>query len=100
MVLNANGLAFPSLSSRKTIGIQLRQDFLGAGVKLYAILARAFSVVNIHLMRALAVFCCFFPCGDFADEALGVVDSAIQALAAEHSDLDLDHVGPAGMLRL
>jgi hypothetical protein len=42
----------------------------------------------------------FFPCGDFADEALGVVDSAIQALAAEHSDLDLDHVGPAGMLRL
>ena len=37
-------------------------------------------------------------CGDFADEALGVVDSAIQALAAEHADLDLDHVEPAGML--
>ena len=36
--------------------------------------------------------------GDFADEALGVVDSAIQALAAEHADLDLDHVEPAGML--
>jgi hypothetical protein len=34
----------------------------------------------------------FFPCGDFADEALGVVDSAIQALAAEHADLDLDVV--------
>jgi hypothetical protein len=38
------------------------------------------------------------PCGDFTDEALGVVDSAIQALAAEHADLDLDHVEPTGML--
>ena len=37
------------------------------------------------------------PSGDFADEALGVVDSAIEALAAEHADLDLDHVEPAGM---
>ena len=39
-----------------------------------------------------------FPCGDFADEALGVVDSTIQALAAKHADLDLDHVEPTGML--
>jgi amidohydrolase family protein len=38
------------------------------------------------------------PCGDFADEALGVVDSAIQTLAAEYADLDLDHVEPTGML--
>ena len=38
------------------------------------------------------------PCGDFAAKALGVVDSAIQALAAEHADLDLDHVEPTGML--
>ena len=38
------------------------------------------------------------PGGDFADEALGVVDSTIQALAAEHSDLDLDHVEPTGVL--
>src|SRR6476620_12327986 len=38
---------------------KLRQDFLGAGVKLYAILARASSVVNIHLMRAPAVLRCF-----------------------------------------
>ena len=38
------------------------------------------------------------PCSDFVDEALGVVDSAIQALAAEHADLDLDHVEPTGML--
>src|ERR1700681_4573064 len=35
----------------------------------------------------------FLPCGDFADEAVGVVDSAIQALATEHTDLE-----PAGML--
>jgi len=39
-----------------------------------------------------------FPCGDFAGEALGVVDSAIQTLAAEYADLDLDHVEPTGML--
>ena len=38
------------------------------------------------------------PCGDFADEALGIVDSAIQALASEHADLVLDHVEPTGML--
>jgi hypothetical protein len=35
--------------------------------------------VNIRLMRAPAVFV-VFPCGDFADEVLGVVDSPIQAL--------------------
>jgi hypothetical protein len=39
-----------------------------------------------------------FPCGDFADEALWIVDSAIQAFAAEHADLDLNHVEPTGML--
>lgn len=38
------------------------------------------------------------PGGDFADETVGVVDSAVQALAAEHADLDLDHVEPTGML--
>ena len=32
------------------------------------------------------------PCGDFADEAFGVVDSAVEALAAQHADLDLDSV--------
>jgi hypothetical protein len=37
--LKANGLAFPSLSSRRTIGIPpgASPDFLGVGVKLYAI---------------------------------------------------------------
>ncbi len=38
------------------------------------------------------------PCGDFADEVFGVVDSAIDALAAQHADLDLDHVEPVGVL--
>jgi hypothetical protein len=33
-----------------------------------------------------------FPCGDFVDEALWIVDSAVQALAAEYTDLDLDHI--------
>ena len=33
-----------------------------------------------------------FPSGDFADEALRIVDSAVQALAAQDADLDLDHV--------
>jgi hypothetical protein len=39
----------------------------------------------------------FFPCGNFVDEAVGIVHSAAQALAAEHADLDLDHVKPTGM---
>ena len=38
------------------------------------------------------------PCVDFADEAVWLVDPAIQALAAQHTDLDLDHVEPTGML--
>src|SRR5229473_4030928 len=38
------------------------------------------------------------PCGNFADETLGVVYSTVQALAAEHADLDLDYVEPTGML--
>jgi hypothetical protein len=39
-----------------------------------------------------------FPSGDFAAEPLWVVNSAIQALAAQDSDLDLDHVKPTGVL--
>ena len=39
-----------------------------------------------------------FPCGDFAAEGLRVVDSAVEALAAEDADLDLDHVEPTGVL--
>jgi hypothetical protein len=35
---------------------------------------------------------------DFGDEAFGVVDPAVQALAAQDTDLDLDHVEPAGVL--
>jgi hypothetical protein len=38
------------------------------------------------------------PSRDFTDEAVGVVDPAIQALTAQHADPDLDHVEPAGML--
>jgi hypothetical protein len=38
------------------------------------------------------------PCGDFAAEPFWVIDSAIQALAAQDADLDLDHVEPTGML--
>ncbi len=36
----------------------------------------------------------------FADEALGVVDSAVLALAAEHADLDLDHIEPASLVKI
>jgi len=39
-----------------------------------------------------------FPGGDFATEPFCVVDSAIQALAAQDADLDLDHVEPACVL--
>ena len=36
--------------------------------------------------------------GGFGDEARVAVDSAVEALACEDADLDLDHVEPAGML--
>jgi hypothetical protein len=38
------------------------------------------------------------PSGDFTAEPFCVVDSAIEALAAQHADLDLDHIEPAGVL--
>src|SRR5258707_13407716 len=39
-----------------------------------------------------------FPGVDFAAEPVWVVDPAVEALAAEHADLDLDHVEPTGVL--
>ena len=39
-----------------------------------------------------------FPGGDFGFEALPGSDPAVEALAAEHADFDLDHVQPAGVL--
>src|SRR3982074_2498872 len=39
-----------------------------------------------------------FPGVDFAAEPVWVVDSAVEALAAQHADLDLDHVEPTGVL--
>jgi hypothetical protein len=38
------------------------------------------------------------PCGDFADEALGAVDPAVEALAAQDADFDLDHIEPTSVL--
>ena len=38
------------------------------------------------------------PGGDFGLEALLAVDAPIQALTAQHANLDLDHVQPAGVL--
>ena len=39
-----------------------------------------------------------FPGVDFAAEPVWVVDSAVEALAAQHADLALDHVEPTGVL--
>src|SRR3954447_10006923 len=39
-----------------------------------------------------------FPGGNFGDEAVARADAAVEALAAQHADLDLNHVEPAGML--
>src|SRR5260370_719956 len=39
-----------------------------------------------------------FPCGDRAGEVVGIVDPAVQALAAQHADLDFDHIEPTGVL--
>ena len=61
-------------------------------------MARALSVVNIHLMRERAAFRLSLPGGDFAAQSFGVVDPAIQALAAQDADLDLDHVEPTCVL--
>ena len=59
---------------------------------------RALAVVNIQLMRAPAALRCRSQAAHFADEALRIVNSFGQALAAQHADLDLDHVEPAGVL--
>src|SRR5215217_2518234 len=40
---------------------------------------------------------CTFPGGDLALELLTLADAPVQALAAQHPDLDLGHVEPAGM---
>ena len=39
-----------------------------------------------------------FPGGDFAAQSLGVIDPAIQALASQDADFDLDHVEPTCVL--
>jgi hypothetical protein len=38
------------------------------------------------------------PCADLGDEAVGVVDPSVRALAARDTDLDFDHVKSAGVL--
>jgi hypothetical protein len=39
-----------------------------------------------------------FPSSDLGNETITIWDAPIQALAAQHADLDLDHVEPAGVL--
>jgi hypothetical protein len=46
-------------------------------------LVRAFSVVNIDFL---------LPCVDFGYKAFLVIDAPIQALTAQHADIDLDYV--------
>src|SRR5208337_2965614 len=36
-------------------------------------------------------------CGDLGNEAVAAFDAAIETLAFEHADLDLNHVEPAGV---
>jgi len=48
--------------------------------------------MNNQLMPGAVDVALLLPGGDFANETLGGVDSAIQALAAKHANLDLDHV--------
>jgi hypothetical protein len=60
-------------------------------------LARACSVVNIHLILARSAST-FLPCGRLSDEAGIIVGAPVETLAYEDTDLDLDHVEPAGML--
>ena len=46
---------------------------------------------NIQLIRATA-FALTHPSSDLGDETVTIWDAPIQALAAQHADLDLDHV--------
>ena len=39
-----------------------------------------------------------FPGGDLGDEFVTLFDPSVQTLAAQNTDLDLDHVEPAGVL--
>ena len=45
-----------------------------------------------------AVVALLLPCGDFGSELVVVCNSAIEALAAQDADFDLDHVKPTGVL--
>ena len=38
------------------------------------------------------------PGGDLGDELVALFDAAVETLAAEHADFDLNHVEPAGVL--
>jgi hypothetical protein len=61
-------------------------------------LARALSIVNIHLMRAAGHFA-VAPRQQFPTPgARGCRCAGVEALAAQHADFDLDHVQPTGML--
>jgi hypothetical protein len=61
-------------------------------------LARAFSIVNIHLVRQRAAFRSRSQAAISGFEALPGSDPAVEALAAEHADFDRDHVQSAGVL--
>jgi hypothetical protein len=60
-------------------------------------LARAFSVVNIHLVRGRAAFLCRCQ-AVISRQSLGVVDPASEALSPQDADFDLNHVEPACVL--
>jgi hypothetical protein len=38
------------------------------------------------------------PGGDLGDQKFAIGDAAVETLATQHADLDLDHVEPAGVL--
>ena len=61
-------------------------------------MARALSVVNIHFDAGGGGIALVLPCCDLADEVRCVINAAIEALAVENADLDLDHVEPTGVL--
>ena len=61
-------------------------------------MARAFSVVNIQLMRARSALRLLLPGGGLGAEARVAFDASVEALSGQDADLDLDHVEPTGML--
>ena len=88
------------MGPRELVPVHNDYDSLSEGLgSARAILVLALSVENVQLIRAPLWFRRDCQASDRGDEAVGAFDAAIETLAFEHADLDLNPVEPAGVLR-